>query len=402
MKNFRFFYNIKTNFLFTPLDRIPNTTIGYLPAFRKRSYILYWIILLMVIMVLIALPLTRTTIAVTAQGITRPLSERTEIKPVIGGIIDTIFYHEGSAIKKGAILLRIKDPTTKSKRILNHFEINQHEEFLHDLHLLTSRQLTEQLIEHLITPVYKEQLSHYLHQKTDEDATLKKVSKEYTMNAALLKGKAITDKEFFDFEVAYDKAKANNKAFQIEQQSNWQQDMSRYNLELSQYKEERNRVNTDASYYEVKAPVSGTLQGINTLYTGGLLQPNETICTISPDGNLLGECYISPKDIGLVKTGQNVYFQIDAFNYNYFGTLTGKVNTIDDDFTVINGVTVFKVRCLFDELQLHLKNGFTGHLKKGITFQARFIIGERTLWQLLWDNVNDWLNPSAPQQSVKP
>jgi multidrug resistance efflux pump len=43
------------------------------------------------------------------------------------------------------------------------------------------------------------------------------------------------------------------------------------------------QVNTDAAYYEVKAPVSGIIQGINTRYAGGLLQAGETLCNISPE-----------------------------------------------------------------------------------------------------------------------
>ncbi len=73
----------------------------------------------------------------------------------------------------------------------------------------------------------------------------------------------------------------------------------------------------------------------------------------------------------------------------------GKVASIDNDFTVINNEPAFKVRCVFNQSQLHLKNGYTGHLKKGLTLQANFIIANRTLWQLLFDNINDWINPSA-------
>ncbi|SDT25434.1 HlyD family secretion protein [Mucilaginibacter mallensis] len=382
------------------ISQISNTTINYLPAFRKRSYILYWIILLMVITTLVTLPLIHITIAVTAQGITRPIRERTDVKTVIGGIIDSVYYHEGSTIKKGATLLRIKDAVTKGKKLLNNYEISQHTQCIHDLQLLTTHQLNESIISQLYSPLYKEQLSHYLHQKTDQDASLKKNTQEYNTDAVLLKGKVITNKEFFDAQIAYEKATANAKAFEVEQQSSWQQDLVRYNLELSQYKEEQDEVNIDASYFEVKAPVSGTLQGINTLYTGGLLQSNETLCTISPDGSLIAECYVSTKDIGLIKQGQSVRFQIDAFDYNYFGALTGKVISVDNDFTTLNGNIIFKVRCRFDSTQLHLKNGYAGNLQKGLTFQARFIIGDRTLWQLLWDNINNWLNPAAPQHTT--
>ncbi len=76
--------------------------------------------------------------------------------------------------------------------------------------------------------------------------------------------------------------------------------------------------------------------------------------------------------------------------------LTGKIIAIDNDFTVVNNTPVIKVRCSFDSTKLNLKNGFTGQLKKGLNFQARFIVTRRSLWQLLWDKVDDWLNPSSP------
>jgi multidrug resistance efflux pump len=386
--------------MFPSTAYIDNTTIAYLPAFRKHTYILYWTVLLMIVAALISLPLVSTTISVTAQGITRPIDERTEIKSIIGGIIDTIYYHEGTLVRKGDTLLRIKDPVTKSKRIFNHFETDQHEQFIHDLELLTAGEPGEDLMGRLSSPLYKEQLSRFLHQKADQQATLKKATKELEINSSLVKDKVISPKEFFDIQVQFDKATASYKAFLREQQGNWQQDLARCRLELSQYQEDLNQVNTDASYYEVKAPVSGTLQGINTRYSGGLLQPDETLCTISPDGALIGECYVATKDIGLIKRGQRVRFQVDAFDYNYFGILTGKVISIDNDFTTLNNSVIFKVRCQFDHMQLHLKNGFAGNLQKGLTFRARFILGKRSLWQLLWDNINDWLNPAKANQST--
>ncbi len=56
---------------------------------------------------------------------------------------------------------------------------------------------------------------------------------------------------------------------------------------------------------------------------------------------------------------------VNAFDYNYLGILTGKIVSIDKNFTMVENQPVFKVRCSFDAKQLHLKNGFRGHIKKG-------------------------------------
>jgi multidrug resistance efflux pump len=369
---------------------------------NTKSYISIYIpIIILVLTIIISLPFIHTDISIKSTGITRPVTERTEVKPIMTGIIETIYYKEGDKVEKNAVLLRLKDPNTKGKVILNKFEINQREQFIHDLNILTnSLYLETSTINKLTAPLYKQQLAKFTNQKQDLEASIGKAKKELDINTPLAKDKIISGKEFYDIQINYQKLQSSYKAFVQEQLSIWQQELARYNLELSQYKQQLNIVNIDASYYLVKAPTSGIIQGINTRYQGGLLQANETLCSISPEGDLIGECYVPTRDIGLLKIGQPVRYQMEAFDYNYFGVLTGKVATIDNDFTVINNTPVFKVRCSFDSTQLHLKNGFTGTLKKGLNFQARFIVARRSLWQLLYDNLDDWLNPNAPPNTT--
>ena len=368
--------------------------------YGKTSY-LYIIIILFTLSFISSLPFIHTDISIKSTGITRPVTERTEVKPIMTGIIETIFYKEGDKVEKDAVLLRLKDPNTKGKVILNNFEINQREQFIHDLSILTnSLDLETSTINKLTAPLYKQQLAKFTNQKQDLEASIGKAKKELDINTPLAKDKIISGKEFYDIQINYQKLQSSYKAFVQDQLSIWQQELARYNLELSQYKQQLNIVNIDASYYLVKAPTAGIIQGINTRYQGGLLQANETLCSISPEGDLIGECYVPSRDIGLLKVGQSVRYQMEAFDYNYFGVLTGKVAAIDNDFTIINNTPVFKVRCNFDSTQLHLKNGFTGTLKKGLNFQARFIVARRSLWQLLYDNLDDWLNPNAPQKTT--
>jgi HlyD family secretion protein len=114
---------------------------------------------------------------------------------------------------------------------------------------------------------------------------------------------------------------------------------------------------------------------------------------ISPDSSLIAECYVSPNDIGLLRKNMHVSFQIDAFNYNEWGLVQGKIIDIARDFVVINEKPIFKVKCQLDKKALQLKNGYAAPLKKGLTFRARFVVTKRSLYQLLYDKTDDWLNP---------
>jgi len=369
--------------------------------FRKPKkgiilYCIYTTLLVLIIAFIACLPLIETDITIKAQGITRPENERTEIKTMIQGIIDTLFYKEGRQVEKNQVILRIKDLTTGDKQMHNRFEIRQRSQFIHDLILLTIAVPDKQAIPQLQSALYTEQLNHFLQQKTEQDILLKKANKEVEINTSLAKDKVISPKEFFDIQNNQEKLIAQTKTLIQSQLSNWQQDLARYRLEFSQFNQQMNEVRSNAGYYEVRASVSGIIQGITARYSGSSIQANETICTISPGGSIIGECLVQTKDVGLLKINQPVRYQVDAFDYNYFGILTGKIIRIDNDFTAVDNKPLFKVYCSFDSTQLHLKNGFMGHLKKGLSFQSSFTVARRSLWQLLFDKLDDWLNPNAP------
>lgn len=359
------------------------------------SSMIYIITLVLAMAGLLALPFIHTTVASKATGITRPRTERAEIRPIATGVIESLFYKEGDTVPEGALIARIRDDNSPVQTITNNFDIEQCRKFIHDLKILTSSQ-TNSTISSLNSPVYCQQLNRYLFQLADHEASLKKVNKEMEMHRRLAKEKVIAPKEMFDKEVESEKIQAAYHAFKREQLSAWQQELTNYEAKLSQLTAGRSKILNDKKNYEVKSPVAGIIQGINNLYVGNVVQAGQTIATISPESTLIAECYINTRDIGLLKNDQPARFQIDAFDYNYFGILTGKIISIDNDFTIINNQPSFKVRCSFDSTQLHLKNGFTGRLKKGLTLQARFVVAERTLWQLLFDRIDDWLNPSAP------
>ncbi len=128
---------------------------------------------------------------------------------------------------------------------------------------------------------------------------------------------------------------------------------------------------------------------------GSNLTAGNIICEISPDSNLIAECYLTPADIGLIKEGSKVKFQIASYNYNQWGMASGEVLEIGKDIIMLNNTPVFKVICSIDQKELSLKSGAKGILKKGMTLQARFLIANRSIFELLYDKVDDWFNPAT-------
>jgi HlyD family secretion protein len=144
----------------------------------------------------------------------------------------------------------------------------------------------------------------------------------------------------------------------------------------------------------VRSPVEGTVESFAGIYTGTSLQPGQLVAVISPTNRMIAEVYIPAKNIGMLHDSMPVRIQVDAFNYNEWGVLTGKISGISDDYFLVNNIPVFKVKCTLSSTSLKLKNGTPGSLKKGMTLNARFMIAKRSLLQLLYQKSDDWFNPS--------
>lgn len=117
-------------------------------------------------------------------------------------------------------------------------------------------------------------------------------------------------------------------------------------------------------FFVITAPVSGTIEEFSGIYIGSMLQAGQTIAVISPESEKIAEVYVSAKDIGYLKEGQLTKIQIDAFNYNQWGSLQGEIADISGDFILVDNTPVFKVKCKLDKDYLELKNGIKGKLKK--------------------------------------
>lgn len=75
--------------------------------------------------------------------------------------------------------------------------------------------------------------------------------------------------------------------------------------------------------------------------------------------------------------------------------IEGRVTDVGRDYVLLSEKQpVFKVRCRLNRSYLQLKNGYRGNLRKSMAVRARFLLAERSLWQMLFDKADDWLNPT--------
>ena len=382
------FYDMSQIF---PKEILNNTTEVHIFRNKVKTQIIYSVVLLSFIGALVALPFIHLDIYTSSKGMIKPVKERVNITSLYTGKVVESFLQENEYVNIDDTLLIIDNKLVRQKIQLIQKKIEETQNYIWDLDLLVK---APDEVDSLMTPKYQKELLQY-HQKLRElNTKLKKVKTDYYRQLKLYRKSVIAKVEYLDSKYKLNVIK-NEKAFYIKQQINtWQATMSQYETELEQLKSNLEQSQQEQTQYYIQAPVAGTIQNLIGIDKGSNIGAGTTICQISPDTDLVAECYVLPSDIGLLKSGNRVKFQVDAFNYQQWGMATGKVMDISKDVSMINNTPTFKVRCKLDDKSLFLKNGTEGKLKKGMTLRARFLVANRTLFDLLYDKVDDWFNPS--------
>jgi len=87
-----------------------------------------------------------------------------------------------------------------------------------------------------------------------------------------------------------------------------------------------------AALQVLTAPVDGTVQQLAVHTIGGVVTPAQTLLVVVPsDSHLEIEAMVLNRDIGFVHAGQDAEIKVDAFNFNRYGLIDGKVVSVSPD-----------------------------------------------------------------------
>ncbi|MBT1705311.1 HlyD family secretion protein [Chryseosolibacter indicus] len=377
-----------------PQEILTNSIESLIKQHSKGSNTLYITVILFIITALFSLPFISISVTIHSHALIRPSTEVTSIRSLANGTLKESFVKENQLVRSGDILYKIENNVLNEKEKFLEKKKEETLNFSKDLSILIHHSASNTTLPSLKTSFYQQAFSNYEKKLNEVLTHYSKVKRDYDRNLKLHGENVIADAEFENYAYELNKATHELELLKQTQLTQWQSELRNYEKELAQYESELSQLHEEKQNLIIRAPVSGTIQNHASLYAGSMVFSNQDLVQISPDTSLIVEAYVSPNDIGLLQKYMYARYQIDAFNYNQWGLATGKITEISNDIQLINEKPVFKVKCSLDTEYLALKNGYKGSLKKGMTLQARFIVTERTLWQLLYDQMDDWMNPN--------
>jgi hemolysin D len=158
---------------------------------------------------------------------------------------------------------------------------------------------------------YLELLQSFVEEKSDLDVEKHKAL-ETTAAIAAIDGQREQTIEEFRRERASELAEAERKAKGL--------------------REDVIRAQHRAELQGLTSPVDGTVQQLAVHTIGGVVTPAQSLMVVVPsDSHLEIEATIDNRDIGFVRVGQEAQIKVDAFNFNRYGLITGKVTSVSPD-----------------------------------------------------------------------
>jgi HlyD family secretion protein len=349
---------------------------------------IYLILIILLISFLLTLPYIFVDISSQSRGIVRSSFENVPITNMVASKILSVHFTANQQVAKGDTLFILDPGILNTEMQLTTEKLLQNQQELADLsRALRGSDLSfGQLAMQADYAQYQAQLKELGGKVHQAETTLKR-------NQVLFDARVIPPLEYELHVHALDELTNQINITKKKQQSHWER--QRAELEISRRTEVANlkKLRLEQKHYVIIAPISGTIVNYKGYAAGTFINNAHVIAEISPDQKLVVECLVATQDIGLVHATQRVRFQMDAYNYNYWGLVEGEVVDIDQHVSQQNDQLFVKVRCRLNRMHLKLKNGYQAGIRKGMTLSAHFIVTRRSLYQLLFDHVDAWLNP---------
>ena len=377
-----------------PAPLVADCVEVHLARHAPTGHALYLTTLALTIAAAAAMPVIQVPVTVQANGVIRPSIERQEARAAEGGIVLAVYAREGQHARAGDTLLVLNGSTIATRLAAFDSIAHARQEELADLTALLNA--GDSLVPwRTLRTAYRRQ--QYREHAITVDGLMARADAERREAERL---HALLDRGFATVEQVDRQDESQRAAITAVRQhiermrSAWSDDHARLADEVRRLTAERAELTATLARHVVIAPVDGTVEMAVSLSAGSVLQRGERVATLSPNTELIGEAFLTARDIALVQRGTPVRLMVDALNYREWGLVEATVVSVADDAALTGDQPVFRVRCQLATRELHLRGGQRVSLGKGMTFRARFVIAERSLSQLLFDGVNDWLNPA--------
>jgi len=370
------------------MDQLEDSTLDLIYRRRVRSFHPGYVVMLMIVGAILALPLVKVDVVTTTAGMIRPLEEPVGILSPITGILDSTILRNNVVVNSGDTMawIRRDHPEARIREYLSLISGNQ--ALISDIRRILEG---KEPAESRFIQSYRNHLSALSHLQIRKEF----LHGEYKTAAALFRAEVIPLHEYEQAESEFRVLCARINELREHYKNQLEEELYRLEQENREYQKEITLTRSLLKDYFLVAPATGTVHNCPGLTAGSVVQSGMSFGSISPSGNLVAECFLDPGSIQGIGKGTRVRLRFDGSEFQHHAHLEAEVDHVERDVILMEGKPVYRIRCTLDTTCIILKDGKRRPLMKGMTFTASFVLFRRSLSSLVMERINKWANPAG-------
>lgn len=149
------------------------------------------------------------------------------------------------------------------------------------------------------------------------------------------------------------------------------------NMQITSIESQVAAIENGQGEYVIRATATGVLHLVQEYKSGMVVQTTTTVATITPENaDKTVVCYVLTADMARIEVGDEVQIALDGLAQNVYGTINGKVVSIDSNVTVQQGENgssyqMFKVIVSLENDYVISKSGDKIDIQNGMTAESR-------------------------------
>ncbi|MCR5600893.1 MAG: HlyD family secretion protein [Ruminococcus sp.] len=370
------------------------------PAHAAGTVIILGIFTLLIAAVIWAC-LSKTDIVVTSSGTIQPVGNISSLNSYASGTIKSINVEEGAYVKAGDVLIELD---TQSLDIDADTLNNQKEVLEAQKKIYTMIRNNEDLTQVDISK-YDVNLQPYILSIIDNDkayrnnlSTLESAKEnaglnrdianikleEYNTNENISQAEYDAQKLVVkQTENEFIQAETNVLKAQITYSEQVNSNLSEINGKLSQIGADLEKYRLSIENQKIVAPINGYINNIAVNNVGETVTSAQQVVTIVPaDTPVEMVCYVKNMDIADIKTGMDAEIKLEAYPYNKYGTVKGKVKYISpSSFNTEKMGSVYLVKLDVENSNPKI------NVMSGLTGAVEVKVGKRSIMRYFLDPI---------------
>lgn len=256
----------------------------------------------------------------------------------------------------------------------------------------------------LRTAALRGELAELRAQLSAQDVTAARARTELERVTVLHDRGIAARRELDDARFAVARAQAEAELLRQQSLTRWQSRLRGEQLALMALVSEEAHLGDERSSFTLRSPVTGTLLGLTGLAEGAWVAAGQVVAAVSPADRLVVEAAVPAHRIGFIHEGQLVKIAVDTYAPTEWGTMDATARSISADLqhAAPGSPRHYKVLIAPHRPALVRPDGAIAPLRKGMTVSARFQVARRSLFQLLYEDTAQWLDPRrsrGPEES---